>query len=99
MLAAASACTSGGRSARSRLASLTHSGMLAGESQMTRLSTPVGLRQRVLHAQHAAPRLAQEVQPLEPQRAPHGVDLLDEQLDRPLAGIAGKGERPQPSWS
>src|SRR5207248_2581061 len=44
----------------------------------------VGLRERVLHREHAAPGVAEEVDPVEPERRADRLHLLDEELDRPV---------------
>jgi hypothetical protein len=40
----------------------------------------------VLHGEHAAPRLAEEVQLVEPERLAYGVDLVDEEVHVHMAG-------------
>src|SRR5207302_8063614 len=47
-------------------------------------------RECVLHRQHAAPRVAEEVDALEAERLAHGAELVDEELDRPERRIVGE---------
>src|SRR6266498_3793654 len=48
------------------------------------------LRERVLHGEHPAPRAPEEVDPVEPELAPDGADLVHEQLDRVEGRILGE---------
>jgi hypothetical protein len=80
-----------GSSSRSRSASATHWGMLAGEDEAGQAR---GLGEGVLHGEHTAPRLAQEVDVVEPQLLAHRDQLVQEELDAPqrrvvwLVGVA-----------
>ena len=57
-----------------------HVGRGVGDRQAGERRAPVD---RVLHAEHAAPRVAEHVVTLEAEGAAHGVDLLDGALERP----------------
>src|SRR5919198_1984908 len=48
------------------------------------------LRERVLHRQHAAPRVPEEVDTVEAERLADGADLVDEELDRPERQVVGE---------
>ena len=57
--------------------------MLAGELAIVTRRHALRLGQHVLHREHAAPRLAQQMDPVQAQGRPHRVDLIGERLDRP----------------
>src|SRR5205814_2198447 len=52
-----------------------------GEDQR---AEPVGPAEHVLLREHAAPRLAEQVDPVEAELLADSADLLDEELERPL---------------
>ena len=73
-----------GRQLRAQLRQLAHPRRHRGRRALDdQRDEPVRLRGRVLHPEHPAPRVPEEVDPLEPERLADDADLLDEQLRRP----------------
>jgi hypothetical protein len=78
---------SGGRSARSRFASATKSGKEARGVREDERAQPGRVRERVLLAEEAAPRLAEDVVAVgDSERVDEVVELANEELDRPEVG-------------